>query len=347
MRPGLRRRLTLWLTIVCLGGVIGFVYGYTICLIGGVDDIMALSWSAARAGCLITGFSSAFELFVYQEPAGAFLRRKPLPIAFLSRLSIHAALIVIAVAVNRGLTYVLFGRVYFLAHTPFAMVLHLAFALAVVGFFAFLLEFRALIGGRTFNSIVLGRYHRPQQERRIFLFIDLKDSSKLAAKIGDRRYQTLVARVFFDLDEIVVDHGGEVHAYVGDLMIATWPLANAAKNARAVAAVFAMQDRIAARAPDYQREFGVTPDIWASLHGGEIVAGEYGSSKRQISYFGDVINATARMKAVAKDLDSGFVISKLLLAQTELPQGVKAAEPSQHELRGIGAPLAICSISRQ
>lgn len=346
MRPGLRRRLLLWLFVVLAGAAIGFVYGYMICRLRGLEDVMARSLSAARAGALVTGFSGAFELFVYQEPAGAFLRRKPFLVALLSRLLIHTCLIVIAILVNRALNYFVFGNVYLLAQSRLDAVVHLAFALAVVGSIAFLLEFRALIGARTFNSIVLGRYHRPQQERRIFLFIDLKDSTRLAAKIGDRRYQALVARVFFDLDEIVVDHGGEVHAYVGDLMIATWPLANARKNARAVAAVLAMQDRIAARAHDYEREFGAIPGIWACLHGGEIVAGEYGSSKRQISYFGDAINATARMKSVAKSLDSTFVISKPLLDQTDLPQALIVAAPSEHALAGTAAPLSICSVSR-
>jgi class 3 adenylate cyclase len=336
----------LWLFIVLAGAVIGLVYGYMVCRLRGLDEIMARSLAAARAGALITGFSGAFELFVYKEPAGAWLRRKPFLVAFVSRLLIHACLIVIAILINRGLNYFFFGNVYILAQSRLDALVHFAFALSVVGGIAFLLEFRALIGARAFSSIVLGRYHRPQQERRIFLFIDLRDSTRLAAKIGDRRYQALVARVFFDLDEIVVDHGGEVHAYVGDLMIATWPLADSRKNARAVAAVLAMQDRIAARAPDYEREFGATPGIWACLHGGEIVAGEYGSSKRQISYFGDAINTTARMKTAAKSLDQTFVISKLLLDQTDLPQALTVVGPSEHALAGIGRPLTICSVSR-
>ena len=36
--------------------------------------------------------------------------------------------------------------------------------------------------------------------------------------------QELLTRFFFDIDEPIVAHGGEVHAYVGDEVIVSWPL---------------------------------------------------------------------------------------------------------------------------
>jgi hypothetical protein len=36
--------------------------------------------------------------------------------------------------------------------------------------------------------------------------------------------QELLTRLFFNIDEPIVAHGGEVHAYVGDQVIVTWPL---------------------------------------------------------------------------------------------------------------------------
>jgi hypothetical protein len=37
------------------------------------------------------------------------------------------------------------------------------------------------------------------------------------------RMQDLLTRFFFDFDEPIVAHGGEVHAYVGDEVIVSWP----------------------------------------------------------------------------------------------------------------------------
>jgi class 3 adenylate cyclase len=47
------------------------------------------------------------------------------------------------------------------------------------------------------------------------------------------RVHDLITRFFFDIDRPIADHDGEVHAYVGDEVIVTWPLSdNPQRNAR-------------------------------------------------------------------------------------------------------------------
>ena len=48
------------------------------------------------------------------------------------------------------------------------------------------------------------------------MFLDLTGSTSLAEALGEVRMQDLLMRFFFDIDEPIVAHGGEVHAYVGD-----------------------------------------------------------------------------------------------------------------------------------
>jgi hypothetical protein len=38
------------------------------------------------------------------------------------------------------------------------------------------------------------------------------------------RMQELLTRFFFDIDDTIVAHGGEVHAHVGHEVIVSWPL---------------------------------------------------------------------------------------------------------------------------
>ncbi len=80
-----------------------------------------------------------------------------------------------------------------------------------------------VIGPRILGNMLIGRYHNPVEERRIFLFIDLIGSTALASKLGDIGTQRLLTRFFFDLGQPVSEHGGEIHAYVGDEAIITWP----------------------------------------------------------------------------------------------------------------------------
>lgn len=64
--------------------------------------------------------------------------------------------------------------------------------------------------------MLIGRYHHPTEEHRIFLFIDLVDSTALARQLGDLGVQRLLTRFFFDMGQPVAENGGEIHAYIGD-----------------------------------------------------------------------------------------------------------------------------------
>ena len=73
-------------------------------------------------------------------------------------------------------------------------------------------------------NVALGRYRSPVREARVLMFLDLAGSTSLAESMGELRVQGLLTRFFFDIDGAIVAHGGEVHAYVGDEVIVTWPL---------------------------------------------------------------------------------------------------------------------------
>jgi len=71
-------------------------------------------------------------------------------------------------------------------------------------------------------------------------------------------------RFFFDIDQPIASHGGEVHAYVGDEVIVSWPEVT---NGRCLDCFFAIKDRIEDSADFYLREFGSVPHFRAALHG--------------------------------------------------------------------------------
>ncbi len=58
----------------------------------------------------------------------------------------------------------------------------------------------------------------------MLLFLDLAGSTTLAEQMGELRVQDLLTRFFYDIDAAIVAHGGEVHAYVGDEVIVSWPV---------------------------------------------------------------------------------------------------------------------------
>ena len=156
----------------------------------------------------------------------------------------------------------------------------------------------------------------------------------------------MIARFFHDVDDTIVTHGGEVHAYIGDELIATWPLRDGAQDAACLRAVLAVRDRIADLADSYVNEFGVAPAFRAALHCGPVTVSEVGRSKQQIGYFGDTVNVTARLEDQAKQLDRDLLISGDLMERLDLPDDMAVDDLGPITLRGRVAPIHVLALAR-
>ena len=216
--------------------------------------------------------------------------------------------------------------------------------LATMSAVLFVIQMRQLVGPRTFRSLLTGRYHQPQREERIFVIFDIAGSTAIAEKLGDEAFHAFVSQVFFDIDAPIVDGGGEVMSFVGDALIADWPLRTPERNGQAVKAAFRVMDELQARSEFYQQRFGVAPRLRAVLHGGTVVAGETGDSRRQITYLGDVLNVASRIEAVAKKTGAVVSISDSLLQRCKFPEGVAARALGRYDLKGVSDPVAISEL---
>jgi class 3 adenylate cyclase len=78
---------------------------------------------------------------------------------------------------------------------------------------------------------------------------------------------------------------------------------------RCVACFSAIEQKLAALAPDYKCEFGVEPSFRAGVHAGQVAVSECGDAKRQLAYFGDTMNVAARLCEHCKAIDRRLVIS--------------------------------------
>jgi adenylate cyclase len=89
-----------------------------------------------------------------------------------------------------------------------------------------------------------------------------------------------------------------------------------------------------ANAEHYRGTYGEAPRLRIALHGGPVVVSEIGDDRREIVYFGDTINTTARLRGLAKKIQRGLVISAVLLEHMRLPDGVRAEDMGAFELSG-------------
>jgi adenylate cyclase len=223
----------------------------------------------------------------------------------------------------------------------------LAYSLAVSALLVFVVRMRDLIGGEVFVNFLVGRYHQPVREERIFLFLDVVGSTAFAETHGDLRAQAYLSAVFATLAEPVRRNAGSTDDYIGDMAMITWPMARGLKDARCVACVFDVLDRIEAEAEAWRARFGTVPRLRAALHGGSVVTAEVGVDRHKIAYFGDAVNVTSRIEALCRPLKTEILISEDLLARLDaLPPGITARSLGAHAVRGRGQPLSVATLER-
>jgi class 3 adenylate cyclase len=145
-----------------------------------------------------------------------------------------------------------------------------------------------------------------------------------------------------------VAHGGEVHAYVGDAVIVTWPLAQEGRGpaARCLDCFFAVEARIEQSAPSYREAFGWVPGFRGALHAGPVVISECGESRRQIAYFGDTMNVTARLQEQAKEAGRSLLVSAELLERVRTGPDLRIEALGKAALRGRAAAVEVFAVER-
>lgn len=218
------------------------------------------------------------------------------------------------------------------------------FSISLTLFFIFMFQLNDLIGRGVLIKFIFGRYHTPREEKKIFMFLDLKNSTSIAEKIGHTKFLSLINDFFYDLTNPVLSTGGEIYKYVGDEAIITWNFKKGIKNNNAVNIFYLLNEVLEERKEYYLKEYKLFPQFKAGLHGGIVVTGEVGVSKKEITYLGDIINTTSRIEGMCNKLNEEFLISSFLFNHFTLkPYRIKK-EYKEILLRGKKEPINLISL---
>lgn len=185
-------------------------------------------------------------------------------------------------------------------------------------------------------SLLLGRYQKPIKEERVFMFMDLKSSTRHAEELGPERYSSMIRDLFHDIDTQVPLHEAEIYQYVGDEVVFTWNATALLDKGTCLRFYFAIEEAITLRAEHYQRMYDRIPTFKAGLHVGEVIAVEIGEIKREIAYHGDTINTAARIQSMCGEMGRPLIISEGLLrmCQPEVGPSLRTEELGGVILKG-------------
>lgn len=215
---------------------------------------------------------------------------------------------------------------------------------AVIVVAQFYTEVSENIGQGVLNNFFTGKYHRPIEEERIYMFLDMRASTTIAENLGHVRYFEMLKEYYFDLSEPIIRYSGEIYQYVGDEIVVTWTLRNGLQNYNCIQCFFAMKEAIKSNSKKYTEKFGLLPDFKAGLHLGKVTTGEIGVIKKEIIFTGDVLNTTARIQGLCNTYKVDILVSGDLVKELDLPFQFKITALGKNELRGRDEKIELFTI---
>ncbi len=202
-------------------------------------------------------------------------------------------------------------------------------------------------GKGLFFKMLLGTYKNPKEEERIFMFLDLKDSTAIAENLSHRKYSQFIQDCFFDLNEVVLQYEAEIYQYVGDEAVLSWSYKKGLTNNNCIRIFFAFEEQRLSRKEYYIQKYGAYPEFKAGLHGGTLMVAEVGFVKKELAYHGDVINTSARIQSECNTHNVSLLLSEKLLKDLKIGKLMTSKSLGNVLLKGKKKEVNIYSIIKE
>jgi class 3 adenylate cyclase len=202
------------------------------------------------------------------------------------------------------------------------------------------------LGRRSAAQVLAGRLRREPGEtiRAALLYADLRGFTELSESCGPKEVIAALDAWFDRIAGAIHAFGGEVLKFIGDGLLAIFPIgerdAGAACDAalRAVGAARAGMDHL-----DHSRAAKGLPPLpfGTALHIGEMLWGNIGTADRlDFTAIGSAVNLVSRLEGLCRPLGRTVLLSGAFAAETTQP----LVPLGEHMLRGIAAPCAVFAL---
>lgn len=180
-----------------------------------------------------------------------------------------------------------------------------------------LIEINEKYSPGVFVDILIGRYLTPRIEKRIIMFLDLKDSTPIAEQLGHQQYFLFIRDFIASISMALLENDGRIYQYVGDEVVVSWRYSEQNMK-RCIQAVIAARRAIQKRSEEFRRKYGLIPEFKVGMHLGDVTVGEIGIIKKDLAMSGDTMNTTARIRNACTDLNHKFIASKDFIEHVDL-----------------------------
>jgi adenylate cyclase len=219
------------------------------------------------------------------------------------------------------------------------------YTLVIYSLLVFFLQINHLLGEGVLWKFIRGKYHKPREEERIFMFLDMKSSTTIAEQLGHIRFYTLLNELFHEISQPVLRTKAEIYQYVGDEVILTWEVKHGLENSNCLKSFFMFQENLLRNSENYLKNFGVKPEFKAGLHFGKVVSAQIGDLKREIVYNGDVLNTTSRIQSECNKYQRDCLVSGILMNRLKELNGFQWEKVDTVTLRGKETEVELFSVT--
>ncbi len=179
---------------------------------------------------------------------------------------------------------------------------------------------------------------------------DLRGFTDLSDRLSGSDMLTLLNAYFEAMAGAVLSHGGEVLKFIGDGLLAVFPLADAEQAAAAAKAAMgaARQALAGLEALNAGALTGMSETaarwrplrVGIALHEGEVFFGNIGSPERlDFTVIGPAVNEASRVEALQKTLGRSILVTEAVARHLDC----KMDHLGEHTLRGVAVPISIYS----
>ena len=220
--------------------------------------------------------------------------------------------------------------------------IHTGFMSLIIGFVN---QLSKRFGPGMLLPLFSGKYKYPREEERIFMFLDLSCSTKLAEQLGHIKYSALIKDSFLDIDKMVKKYNAEIYQYVGDEVVLSWPLEKA-KNLEYIDFFYGVDQLFREKEAYYKSNYSIAPIFKAGVHLGKVTAVEVGDLKKDIAYHGDTLNVAARLEGLCKIHSQPLLISEAVYNLVNIESKYYSTSLGPQYLKGRSNPVEVYSITK-
>ncbi|MGQ0676766.1 MAG: adenylate/guanylate cyclase domain-containing protein [Rhodospirillales bacterium] len=202
------------------------------------------------------------------------------------------------------------------------------------------------IGGDAGRRVLSGNIKRGDASviKAVLWYCDLRGFTPLSEKLDGPELIGILNEYFQRMAEPVAAHGGEVLKFIGDAMLAIFPLASrdeeiacnaALKAARAALAAMKSYSVECASCGRPRLNFGV------ALHLGEVTYGNIGAPDRlDFTVIGPAVNRVVRIEEMCRRLNAEVLVSAAVAKHCR----GDLVSVGRHVLRGVGEKLELFTL---